>query len=77
LPMFFSQGGRDYQVPPSELVPWQNALGDRSNVTFSNYPAMDHLLLDGSGTPGPAEYSVPGHVDAQLVADLAAWVAGH
>jgi hypothetical protein len=35
---------------------------------------MDHLLLDGSGPATPAEYSLPGHVDAQLVADLAAWI---
>jgi uncharacterized protein len=76
IPMFFSQGGRDYQVPPSELGPWEQALAGRANVTFRTYPAMDHLLLDGSGTPSPAEYSVPGHVDAQLVANLATWVTG-
>ena len=74
IAMFFSQGGRDYQVPPSELQPWEHALADHSGVTFATYPAMDHLLLDGSGTPSPAEYSVPGHVDAQLVVDLATWV---
>ena len=76
IPIFFSQGGRDYQVPPSQLGPWQQALAGHTNVTFRTYPAMDHLLLDGTGTPSPAEYSVPGHVDAQLVADLAAWVTG-
>jgi dienelactone hydrolase len=77
LPEFFSQGGRDYQVPPSELAPWQRALAGHANASFHEYAAMDHLLLDGSGTPSPAEYSVPGHVDARLVADLAAWVAAH
>ena len=74
IPMFFSQGGRDYQVPPSELQPWERALAGHTNVTFRTYPAMDHLLLDGSGPPTPAEYSVPGHVGPQLVADLAAWI---
>ncbi len=77
LPMFFSQGGRDYQVPPSELQPYQAALSGRDNVVFNTYPAMDHLLLDGTGTPSPAEYNIPGHVDAQLVADLAAWITAH
>jgi dienelactone hydrolase len=76
LPMFFSQGGRDYQVPPSELPPWQAALAGHANVTFKTYPAMDHLLLDGSGPATPAEYSAPGHVDAQLVGDLATWITG-
>jgi dienelactone hydrolase len=74
IPMFFSQGGRDYQVPPSELQGWEKALAGHSNVTFKTYAAMDHLLLDGSGPATPAEYSVPGHVDSQLVADLAAWL---
>jgi uncharacterized protein len=76
LPMFFSQGQRDYQVPPSELPPWQAALAGHSNVTYETYPAMDHLLLDGSGPATPAEYSLPGHVDPRLVADLAAWING-
>ena len=76
IPMFFSQGGRDYQVPPSELQPWQTALSRHANAAFTTYPAMDHLLLDGSGPATPAEYSLPGHVDAQLVADLAAWITG-
>ncbi len=77
IPMFFSQGGRDYQVPPSELQVWEQALAGHANVTFETYPAMDHLLLDGSGPATPAEYSVPGHVDSQLVADLAAWLTSH
>jgi hypothetical protein len=77
VPMFFSQGTRDYQVPPSELEPWQQALAGHSNVTFKTYPAMDHLLLDGSGPATPAEYSTPAHVDRQLVADLVAWITGH
>ncbi len=74
IPMFFSQGGRDYQVPPSQLPPWQQALTGHADVTFRTYPAMDHLLLDGTGPATPAEYSVPGHVDPQFVSDLAAWV---
>jgi hypothetical protein len=43
-------------------------------VTFRTYASVDHLLLDGRGLAAPAEYSLPGHVDAQLVADLAAWI---
>ncbi len=77
IPMFFSQGTRDYQVPPSELAPWQQALAGHSNVVFKTYPAMDHLLLDGSGPATPAEYGTPGHVDPQLVADVVAWITSH
>ncbi len=74
LPMFFSQGGRDYQVPPSELQGWEQALAGKPSATFTTYASMDHLLLDGSGPATPAEYSVPGHVDPQLVAATAAWL---
>jgi uncharacterized protein len=74
IPMFFSQGTRDYQVPPSERQPYRDALGSRSDVTFKDYPAMNHILIDGSGSPSPDEYTVPGHVDASLIADLVAWV---
>lgn len=74
IPMFFAQGERDYQVPPAQLQPWQRALAGHENATLRTYPAMDHLLLDGSGRASPAEYAVPGHVDPHLVADLAAWI---
>ncbi len=75
IAIFLSQGERDYQVPPSELDGWKQALAGHSNVTYRTYPAMDHLLLDGTGPPSPAEYGIPGHVDAQLVADLATWIS--
>jgi len=74
IAMFFSQGGRDYQVPPSELTAWRTDLVGHPNATFKTYPAMDHLLLTGSGRAMPAECGMPGRVDLQLVADLAAWV---
>lgn len=77
IPMFFSQGGRDYQVPQSELQPWQRALAGHSDVTFRTYPAMDHLLFDGTGPATSAEYSVPARVQSQIVADLAEWVKSH
>lgn len=74
IPMFIAQGGRDYQVPPSELTPWRDALAGRDDVTIREYPALNHLLMAGSGPSRPAEYDVAGHVSEELVADLAAWV---
>lgn len=74
VPMFISQGGRDYQVPPTELEPYRQALGDRSNVTIREYPTLNHLLIAGEGPARPAEYTVPGHVAAEVVADLVTWV---
>jgi hypothetical protein len=74
IPIFISQGGRDYQVPPSELAPWRAGLEGRPDVTIHEYPALNHLLMAGTGPGRPAEYAVPGHVDGALVDDLAAWV---
>ena len=68
------QGGRDYQVPPSELALWRAGLAGRTNATFHEYPALNHLLMAGTGPSRPAEYAVAGTVDAALVADLTAWV---
>jgi uncharacterized protein len=76
IPMFITQGGRDYQVPPAELAAWRTGLGDRAGVTVREYPSLNHLLLAGTGPSRPAEYAQPGHVAPELVADLAAWVNG-
>ena len=76
IPIFLSQGGRDYQVPPSELAAWRTALAGRTDVSIHEYPALNHLLIAGSGPARPAEYAVPGHVAPELVADLAAWIRG-
>ncbi len=76
LPMLFTQGGRDYQVPPSELQPWRDALAGRSNVAFKTYPALDHLLFAGSGPATPAEYALPSHVAPEVVTDVATWING-
>ncbi len=77
IPMLFTQGGRDYQVPPSQLQPWEQALAGKSNVTFKVYPNLDHLLFAGTGPSTPSEYTVPNHVAGEVVSDLAAWVLAH
>jgi hypothetical protein len=76
IPIFLTQGGRDYQVPPTELAAWRTGLGDRGGVTVREYPSLNHLLIAGAGSSRPAEYTQPGHVAPELVADLAAWVNG-
>jgi uncharacterized protein len=80
-PMLILQGGRDYQVTVTDdLALWEAALSDRTDVTIKIYPRDDHFFFPGDEAPGPmdggptAEYGPPQHVDAEAVADIAAWL---
>jgi fermentation-respiration switch protein FrsA (DUF1100 family) len=78
IPMLFVQGGRDFQVVPSELAGWQHALEGRVKVTFKVYPALDHLMFAGSGPSKSSDYAVPGqHVSPELVSDVSVWIGSH
>ncbi len=76
VPMFILQGERDYQVTMDDFRAWRAALGERPDVRFASYPALNHLFTAGSGKSRPAEYLVEAHVDAQVVTDIADWVRG-
>jgi dienelactone hydrolase len=76
IPLFILQGGRDYQVTVGDdLTGWQTGLADRRDVTIRVYDADDHLFFPGSGPSKPADYEAPQHVDRQVVADIADWLA--
>ncbi|HTW97387.1 MAG TPA: alpha/beta hydrolase [Acidimicrobiales bacterium] len=77
LPMLILQGGRDYQVTVEEdLARWESGLADRPDVTFRLFPADDHLFFAGDGPSTPAGYEAAQHVDAEVVAEVAAWLGG-
>ena len=73
-PMLILQGERDYQVTMEDFKKWNAALSGRSNVTLKSYPGLNHLFIAGTGKSLPAEYSVPGHVSADVVRDIATWI---
>lgn len=74
-PLLILQGDRDYQVTvANDLDVWLRGLRGRKGVTVVQFPDADHLFLDGSGPPTPAEYELPGHVDSRLIATIATWV---
>ena len=75
IPMLILQGGRDYQVPPSEMALWKKALAGRKNVTFELFPTLNHLFEAGTGPSTPSEYMKPGHVDQKVIDAIAAWIA--
>jgi dienelactone hydrolase len=74
VPILILQGRRDYQVTTKEFALWKKSLGDHKNVTFRLYDGLNHLFIRGEGPSTPAEYDKPGHVDKQVVADIAAWI---
>jgi dienelactone hydrolase len=73
-PMLFLQGERDYQVTLKDYEIWKKGLAGHSHVTFRLYPQLNHLFITGKGKSTPAEYEQPGHVDAHVVTDIAAWI---
>ena len=77
-PILILQGGRDYQVTVAQdLAAWEKGLAGRPHVTIHVYPQADHLFVDGNGPPSPTDYEHPGHVDPQVIADIATWVRSH
>lgn len=76
IPIYVTQGGRDFQVTMADYANWQKALGGHKNATLKVYPELNHLLIAGTGPATPAEYAHPGHVAPQVISDIAAWISG-
>ena len=68
------QGERDYQVTKVDYDAWRAALAGHANATFKLYPALNHLLMAGTGKSSPEDYAAAGHVDPAVIDDLAAWI---
>lgn len=77
VPALLLHGDRDFQVPMEDWAALQHAFGDNKRFTLKLYPSLNHLGIAGTGTPSVAEYAQPGHVDAQLISDTAAWIKAH
>jgi dienelactone hydrolase len=75
VPLLVLQGERDYQVTMTDFAGWKAALSSRPKATLRTYPTLNHLFVSGQGTPNPSEYDQPGHVDEEVIGDIAAWVA--
>lgn len=77
MPLLILQGGRDYQVPPSNLTQWETALKGHPNATFHLFPQLDHLFVSGKGLSTPETYLQPGHVAPEVVKMIASWIRSH
>ncbi len=77
LPMLVLQGARDIQVVDADWGRWRAAFHADKRVEFKLYEKLNHLGIAGEGDGNLAEYNTPGHVDAQLIDDVAAWIKAH
>ncbi|MBX3712018.1 MAG: alpha/beta fold hydrolase [Lysobacter sp.] len=73
-PMLILQGARDIQVVDADWQNWRQAFHDDPRVTFKLYEALNHLAIPGEGDGSLQEYSRPGHVAPELIADIADWI---
>ena len=76
-PVLVLQGDRDYNVLPESAEKWQEALTGSKVVTVRHYPALNHLMLAGTGKDDPLNLLTPRMVDATVISDLASWVLAH
>ncbi|MHB2150072.1 alpha/beta hydrolase [Calditrichota bacterium LG25] len=76
-PILVLQGGRDYQVTKRDFDLWKEHLKHNPKATFKYYYALNHLFMSGKGMATPQEYEKPGHVDKQVIEDIATWIKSH
>jgi fermentation-respiration switch protein FrsA (DUF1100 family) len=73
-PMLVLHGDRDYQVVLADFEGWQRALKGNAKASFKRYAKLNHLFAAGEGPSTPPEYLKPGHVDAEVIDDIARWI---
>ena len=59
----------------TDFAGWKKALDGRPLATLKSYPALNHLFMSGAGKSRPEEYMRRGHVDVQVIEDIAGWIA--
>ena len=73
-PVLILRGERDYQVAQEDVENWKKGLSGVPNVEVVVLPGLNHLFIQGSGKPGPAEYDILGHVDSRVIEKLGSFM---
>lgn len=73
-PILVLHGGHDIQVVDADWQAWRNAFGSDPRVTLKAYPSLNHFGIESPANAGLESYQKPGHVDAALISDIAAWI---
>jgi fermentation-respiration switch protein FrsA (DUF1100 family) len=74
IPMLILQGLRDYQVTIKDFGRWNQTFYGNQSVTLKTYPSLNHLFIAGTGVPTNTEYLISGHIDEQVIHDIATWI---
>jgi hypothetical protein len=73
-PVLVIQGERDYQVPVDEYYKIYEEMKDYDNFKFKLYLGVNHILIQGEGTPSPEEYYTQSKVYQPLMDDIADFI---
>jgi hypothetical protein len=74
--ILFIQGGRDAHVAMSELDKWKKLAQEQNKLdyTFSVYPKLNHLAIEGEGPAVPTDYEKPGNVPYEVILKMASFI---
>ena len=75
IPLLILQGTDDGNTSPDDFLGWIEGLHVRDDAAFRLYEGHNHTLLDGRGVE-PPYHRVRLHVGAEVITDIAAWLAG-
>jgi len=70
VPLFFAQGGKDYQVTEQDFDLWKQHAPRNDHNVFKFYPSLNHLMMPSDGVPSPNDYLKKGNVSGDLLQDL-------
>lgn len=75
-PQLLLQGRNDWQITVEDDLPvWEDAMGDRENVTITVYDDLNHLFQKSERPLTQAEYAEPNSpVDARVIEEISSFV---
>ncbi|UHA76084.1 alpha/beta fold hydrolase [Paenibacillus sp. 481] len=74
VPLFIFNGENDFQVDLKQYEGWKKGLASRKDVTFKQYPKLNHVFASYDKPSTTDEYMLPGNVPLQLSEDIGAWI---
>lgn len=68
------QGESDYQVTMEDFAGWQHGLANKPQARLKSFAAINHLLMPIAGKSTPENTLAPGHVDGNVIDEIATWI---